>query len=89
MNDTGEHTHHRKDDFYLEDHYVTIRECEAKDKSMSERVSALEASFEKMRETVQKNSVQLYTIVGSITFLGILAGLIMQYIAITHGVGKP
>jgi hypothetical protein len=88
MNDTGEHTHHRKDDFYLEDHYVTIRECEIREGTMSERVSALEGAVGEIRKAVQKNSSQLYTIVGGITFLGIIASLILQYIAITHGVGK-
>jgi hypothetical protein len=75
-------------EFDLEESYVTNRFCDERDRAMRERMEKNEDSVKSLREGFQKLAIQLGTILGGITLLGIIANLLLQYLAINHGV-KP
>jgi tetrahydromethanopterin S-methyltransferase subunit G len=84
-----EHKHHRSDDpEYIEDNFVRIRFCDERDNAMKDRMNKMESLVERLGEDTRKSNKQLAVIMGVIVFVGAVAGLILQYVAIIHHV-KP
>jgi hypothetical protein len=72
----------------LEDDFVTSRFCDERDGSMKERMNKIEVSVESLQKSVTKILIQYASIMAVIVFVGAVAGLVMQYMAIHAGV-KP
>ena len=75
-------------EFNLEENFVTSKFCDERDGATKDRMTKLENSVDSIIKTVQKANMQLAAVMGGITLIGVLAGLILQYVAIQHGV-KP
>jgi phage-related minor tail protein len=69
----------RRREHDLEEDYVTFRFCDERDTAMKQRMSTLEESVKGLTVAYQKAVTQIAGIVGGLTFLGIVAGLLLQY----------
>lgn len=83
-----EHSHHRRDDpEYLEDHFVRVNYCEGRHADMERRIESIENSVTSLREGFQKLAIQLGAILGAITFLGVIANLVLNYLSVHAATG--
>jgi hypothetical protein len=68
-----------------EDDFVTSRFCDERDGAMKERIDKMESLVERLGEDTKKSNTQHAVIMGVIVFIGAVAGLVLQYVAVIHG----